>query len=117
MADADGEEAFTLKQLAREELLSEEQHLKLADALLEEEFNYLRLVDVIKDTDIGQGLKFLPRKFADLTKNLQIWLEDVTETGRPDVRNKVDAVLEELLRRNGISGEKYTSIKEDNNIL
>ena len=31
MADADGEEAFTLKQLAREELLSEEQHLKLAE--------------------------------------------------------------------------------------
>ena len=41
MADADDEEAlsFTLKQLAREELLSVEQHLKLADALLEEEFN------------------------------------------------------------------------------
>ena len=38
MADTNGEEAlsFTLKQLAREELLSEEHHLKLADALLEE---------------------------------------------------------------------------------
>ena len=52
MADTDGEEAFTLKQLAREELLSEEQHLKLADALLEEEFNSSRLVDIIKDTKI-----------------------------------------------------------------
>ena len=35
MADADGEEAITLKQLACEELLSEEQHLKLADVLLQ----------------------------------------------------------------------------------
>ena len=39
MADTDGEEvlSFTLKQLASKELLSEEHHLKLADALLEEE--------------------------------------------------------------------------------
>ena len=66
MADADGEEAFTLKQLARKEVLSEEQHLKLADALLEEEFNSSRLLDIIKDMKIGQGLKLLPRKLADL---------------------------------------------------
>ena len=51
MADTDGEEVFTLKHLVPEELLSEEQHLKLADALLEEEFNSSRLVDVIKDTN------------------------------------------------------------------
>ena len=72
MADADGEEAFTLKQLAREGLLSEEPHLKLDDVLLEEEFNSSRLVEVIKDTKIGQGLKFLPRKLAELTNKLQI---------------------------------------------
>ena len=80
MADADGEEAFNLKQLAREELLSEKQHLKLADILLAEEFNSSRLVDVSKDTKIGQGLKFLPRKLAELT-NLQIWLEELVDTG------------------------------------
>ena len=80
MGDADGKEAFTLKQLAREEHLTEEQHLKLADALLEVKFNSSRLVDVIKDTSNGQGFKFLPRKLADLTKNLQIWLEDSAET-------------------------------------
>ena len=72
MADADGEEASTLKTLPREELLSEEQHLKLADALLIEEFNSSPLVDVIKDTKIGQGLKFVPRELADLMKHLQI---------------------------------------------
>ena len=50
MTDADGEEVllFTLKQLAREKLLSEEHHLKLSDALLEEEFNSSQLVDAIK---------------------------------------------------------------------
>ena len=50
MADAYGEEAisFTLIQLSHEELLSEEQHLKIADALLEEELNSSWSVDVIK---------------------------------------------------------------------
>ena len=114
MADADGEEAFTLKQLACEQLLSEEQHLKLEDVLLEEEFNSSRLVYVIKYTKIGEGLKFLPRKLANQTKHLQIWLEDLAGMGR-HVRNKV--VHEELRGPNGISHEIYTNIKEDNNIL
>ena len=46
MADAGGEEAFILKQLAGEELLSEEQYLKLADD--EKEFNSSRLVDIMQ---------------------------------------------------------------------
>ena len=54
---------------------------------------------------IGQGLKFLPRKLADLTKNLQIWVEELVDTGESDVRNKVAGLLEELLRRKGISHE------------
>ena len=57
-------------------------------------------MDVIKDTKIGQGLKFLPQKLADLTKNLQIWLEEFVDTGKSDVRKKVAGLLEELLRSN-----------------
>ena len=50
MTDADGEEAiqFTLKLLACEELLPEEQHLQL-DALLEEKFNFSWLATIYKD--------------------------------------------------------------------
>ena len=56
MAAADGEEALLFtQQLTRDVLLSEEQHLKLADAL--------QLVDM--------KIKFLPRKLGDLTKHLQ----------------------------------------------
>ena len=117
MANTDGEEAFTLKQLGREreELLSEEQHLKLADALLEEEFNSSRLVYFIKDTK--NGLKFISRRLADLTKHLQLWLEELVDTGKPDVRNKVAGLLEELPRHKGISHERYIIIKKGNNIL
>ena len=67
LADA-GEEhlTFTLKQLALEELLSEEQHLELNKALLEDELHPSRIVDIIKGRKVGQGLKFLPRKLNDL---------------------------------------------------
>ena len=72
---------------------------------------------VIKDTKVGQGLKFLPRKLTDLKQQLQIWLKDLVETGHSETRKQVAAVMEELLKRNGISLEQYTKIKEDNNIL
>ena len=81
--------------------------MKLADALLEEEFNSSWLVDVIKDTKIGQDIKFLPLKLADLTKNLQICLEELVDTGKSDVRNKVAGLLEELLQSKEISHKRY----------
>ena len=77
LADGEGAEhfSFTLEQLAREELLSEEQYLELDKALLEDELDYSRIVDVIKGTKDGQGIKFLPRKLSEGVKCLQIWLE------------------------------------------
>ena len=50
-----------------------------------------------------------------LVKSLQVLLEELTETGENEARNKVAAVLEELLRRNGIPLDRYTTSKEDNN--
>ena len=116
MNDAMGEKEIssTLKRLAREEFLSEEKYQKLAEL---EDFDSSKLIDVIKETKIGQGLKFLPRKLTDLSKNLQLWLEELVETGSSVVKKKVAAVLEELLRRKAISHERYTSIKEDNVIM
>ena len=116
MADAQNEKQimFTLKQLAREELLSEEQYFKLAQI---DDLTSSRLIGIIKDTKIGRGLKFLPRKITDLTKNLHVWLEELAETDAYTVRKKISALLEELLQRNGISHDRYTSIKEENDIL
>ena len=102
LTDPESEEAFTLKQLAREELLSEEQHLELAEAQQNDNL-YSSWVGVIKNTKVGQGLKFLPRKLNDLVKSLKVLVEELDETGQSEARNKVAAVLEELLRRNGIS--------------
>ena len=61
-----------LKTLIREELLSEEQFKKLNN--LEEKFDLYAVALVIKDTKIGRGLKFLPRKMNDLVTSLQTLL-------------------------------------------
>ena len=94
-----------LEMLVREELLSEEQFEKLVK--LEDTFDLPAVTLVIKDTKIGQGLKFLPRKMTDLVKSLQRLLTELVETGSSTVRNNVTAVLEELLRRKGITQERY----------
>ena len=54
LADAEGSEhlSFTLEQLAREELLSEEHHLELDKVLLEDELDPSRIVDLIKGTQV-----------------------------------------------------------------
>ena len=67
LADAEGQArlSFALKQLALEELLSEERYLKLDKALLEDELDSSLIVNVIKGTKVGQGFKFLPRRTHD----------------------------------------------------
>ena len=56
------------KVLAREELLSKEQFEKLTEL---EELDLPAVALIIKDTKIGRGIKFLPRKLSDLVKSLQ----------------------------------------------
>ena len=81
-----------------------ELHLNLAKVLLNDDLDSLRVAQVTKNTEVGQGLKFLPRELNDLVKSLQVLLDELAETGKIEVHYKVAAVLEELLRRNGISG-------------
>ena len=58
---------------------------------------------IIRDYNVGQGLKFLPRKLSELKQRLQIWLKDLVDTGHSEAQTQVVAVVEELLNRNGIS--------------
>ena len=91
---------FILKQLPAEELLSPEQFEQLSEL---EQMDLPTIALVIKDTKVGQGLNSLPRKLTDLKQQLEIWLKDLVETGHSETRKQVAAVLEELLKRNGIS--------------
>ena len=96
-ADAEGEEqlSFTLKQLTLEELLLEEQHLESANMLQNDNLDSSRVVEVIKNRDL---ISYLYDNCSG-------------ETGNTEIRNNVAAVLEELLRCNGISLDCYTTIK------
>ena len=67
---------FILKQLAADELLSPEQFEQLSEL---EQMDLPTIALVIKDTKVGQGLKFLHRKLTDLKQQLQIWLKDLVE--------------------------------------
>ena len=75
------------------------------------------VVEVIKETKIGQGLKFLPRRIGHFKKMLQSLLDELVDTGKSLVRNEFAAVLEELHRQNGISLERYTEMKKYHEIL
>ena len=104
-----------LPQLVQEELLSLEQYEKLAEL---KEIDLPTVANIIKQTKMVQGLRFLPRALGGLKKKLELLIGELAaDTGRARVKNELAAVLEELLRRNGISHKQYTSIKQDNDIL
>ena len=103
-----------LQQLAREDLLSDEQFEQLMEL---EDLSLPAVADIIKETKVGQGLKFLPQTLSALTKKLLPLLEELVKTGHSRVRNEVSGVLEELLRRGGISLYRYQALKEEHNIL
>ena len=61
------------------------------------ELDLNKLISVIKGTKIGRGLDFLPRKTNDLFNQLRVWLSEFAEEGTSVIRDKILAVLEELL--------------------
>ena len=68
-------------QLIREQLLSPEQYEKLKEEG-EAELDLNVIADVIKNTKVGRGLKFLPTTINDLKTKLQCLIKDTTTKGR-----------------------------------
>ena len=98
----------TLKQLVREQLLSSEQYEKI-----KEDSDLTDIADIIKDTKVGRGLKFLPRTINDLRSKMQVLLKEVATKGLDAIKNELIAILDELLHKNGITKNEYTSINND----
>ena len=106
-----GRDENTLKQLVREQLLSLEQYEKInasAAAL-----DLAAIADIIKDTKVGRGLKFLPRTVDDLKTKVQVLLKEIATKGIDAIKNELIAILDELLHKNGITKNEYTSINND----
>ena len=106
---------WIIKQLAKENLVTEHQYLRLIEEI--EELDIKRFIDIIKEFKIGEGLDFLPRKTNKLVDTLQEWLDEFVEKGSSALKNKIGAVLNELLRRKEISPQRYDEIKGEHNIL
>ena len=97
----------TLKQLVREQLLSPEQYEKINAAAA---LDLTAIADIIKDTKVGRGLKFLPRTVDDLKTRVQVLLKEIATKGIDAIKNELVALLDELLYKNGITKDEYTSI-------
>ena len=110
------DDSHTLSMLQREELLSEEQADKINE-ILREGKDLEKIANVIKSSKIGNGISFLPTKIKDLTDTLQTGLVELAKTVKNGLKQKIGAMLDELLRRRAITGERYNVIKEDNNIM
>ena len=93
----------------------EQQYYRLVEEI--EELDVKRLIDIIKEYKIGEGLDFLPRKTNKLINTLQEWLCEFVEKGSSTLKNKIGAVLNELLRRKAISPQRFDEIKDGYNIL
>ena len=101
-----------MNQLVLEQLLSPEQYEKLktqADAALD--LNVI--ADVIKNTKVGRGLKFLPRTIDDLKAKLHGLIKDTATMGLDVIKNELLAILDELLHKRGITKDEHTSISND----
>jgi ferritin len=106
---------WIIEQLAKEELLSEQQYFKLAEII--DEIDIKQLTDVIRETKIGQGMNFLPRKTGDLIDSLREWMQEFVEKGGTVLQNKISSVLNELLQRKTISDKRYNELNEEINKL
>ena len=98
-----------LKLLKQEELLSAEQFQRLSEL---EEPDAPTIAAVIKESKIGQGVKFLPRTINLLQESLHSLLAELKEKGSAVIKDKLAGVLEELWKRHAISETGYNSIKE-----
>ena len=111
LTDAENEQnqKAILTQLAREHLLSPEQFEQLAEL---EDPDLHTIKEVITDTKVGEGLKFLPRTIRNLRYTLQSLLTELKESGSALLKSEIAAIIEELLRRNAIRVGEYENLKE-----
>ena len=97
--DAEENEADIWKILVREGLISDDQFEELENL---ENTEIEKVSSVLKGSKIGQGVSFLPTTLAALRYTFgQLW-----KAG--DDKNEILPVLQELLRRGGMTDEQYS---------
>ena len=72
---------------------------------------------VIKDTEVGQGVTFLPNTRKSLPESLGTLSKELIDTGSAVIKTQLIPVLEELHRRKGITDKQYATVKREVHIL
>ena len=104
-----------LASLAKEELISEQQYSKLIEEI--DAMDIKKLTDIIRETKIGRGMNFLPRKTDVLIDTLQQWLQELVENGGTVLKNHISSLLNELRQRKKISEERYEQLRQQHDIM
>ena len=104
-----------LASLAKEELISEQQYSKLIEEI--DAVDIKKLTDVIRESKVGQGMDFLPRKTDALIDMLQQLSEELVEKGGDFLKNKISSLLNELRQRKKISEERYEQLRQQHDIM
>ena len=95
--DASENEEDIWKRLVREKLISDEQFEALRNL---ENTEVEQISHILKGTKIGQGIPFLPTALRDLRHMFgKLWNDGV--------KNKILPVLNELLRRGGVTIDQF----------
>ena len=68
------------------------------------------IVSVLKGVKIGQGIPFLPTSLKGLRTMLGVLWTEFTKNGSEMMRNNLLLVLNDLLRRGGITDEQYSAL-------
>ena len=94
LSNVESEEMFehVLKSLLREELISMEQYEHLKHNFVAE---LPVIADIIRETKVGQGLKFLPRS----TRRLKLMRDHILNEGIDESKNELEAIAAELRQR------------------
>ena len=110
------DDSNTLSMLEREKLLSREQADKICNVIKEGK-DLQEIADIVKSTKIGNGLDHLPTKIYDLENTLNELLAELVKSGNNNLKQKIGAILDEMLRRELITKNRYNLVKENNDIF
>ena len=83
---------------------------------MKNELDMEKLISIIKETKIGRGLDFIPRKTNTLWNQLKELFSEFGEEGKSYVKTKVLALMDELLQKKELTKKEYNTMKYLNNI-
>ena len=108
--DADDNEEDVLKMQVREGLTSRDQFEKLSDL---DGTDMEKIANVLKGSKIGQGIPLLPTSLSELRNIFGKLYKKFEKHGSKMVKTKLLPILEELLRRDGISDAQYAVLMQE----